>query len=85
MDTSSSPKGQRTRTLAIIPITLALAFWLDWQRNFHFKNGSEELVLAAQKPAVRWALYYALVLGVFAGLVIQNGGFAGGSFAYGGF
>ena len=71
--------------LVFLALALALAFWLDWQRNFHFKNGSEELVLAAQKPAVRWALYYALVLGVFAGLVIQNGGFAGGSFAYGGF
>lgn len=35
--------------------------------------------------AVRWALYYALVLFSFAGLVMQNGGFAGGSFAYGGF
>ena len=70
---------------AFILFTLALAFWLDWQRNFHFKNKSEELILKAQKPALRWALYYILVLCCFAGLVIQNGGFGGGSFAYGGF
>ena len=69
----------------MLACTLALAFWLDWQRNFQFKNKSEELVLTAQKPAVRWALYYALVLFSFAGLIMQNGGFAGGSFAYGGF
>ena len=71
--------------ILMLVCTLALAFWLDWQRNFQFKNKSEELVLTAQKPAVRWALYYALVLFSFAGLVMQNGGFAGGSFAYGGF
>ena len=71
--------------ILMLACTLALAFWLDWQRNFQFKNKSEELVLTAQKPAVRWALYYALVLFSFAGLVMQNGGFAGGSFAYGGF
>lgn len=68
-----------------IILTLSLAFWLDAQRNFKFKNKDEERVLAAQKPAVRWFLYYALVLLCFAGLVMQNGGFAGGSFAYGGF
>ena len=71
--------------ILMLACTLALAFWLDWQRNFQFKNKSEELVLTAQKPAARWALYYALVLFSFAGLVMQNGGFAGGSFAYGGF
>ncbi len=71
--------------LVMLAAALGLAFWLDWQRNFHFKNKSEEEVLAAQKPLVRWVLYYALVLFSFAGLVMQNGGFAGGSFAYGGF
>lgn len=70
---------------AFLALSVALAVWFDWQRNFHFKNQPEELVLAGQKPLVRWALYYALVLGAFAGLVMQNGGFAGGSFAYGGF
>ncbi|MBQ8647337.1 MAG: hypothetical protein IJ484_04260, partial [Oscillospiraceae bacterium] len=70
---------------AFVLFTLALAFWFDWQRNFHFKNKSEELILKAQKPAVRWVLYYVIVLCCFAGLVIQNGGFGGGSFAYGGF
>lgn len=59
--------------ILMLACTLALAFWLDWQRNFQFKNKSEELVLTAQKPAVRWALYYALVLFSFAGLVMQNG------------
>ena len=68
-----------------LTLTLSLAFWLDTKRNFQFKNKDEERVLAAQKPLVRWVLYYALVLFIFAGLVMQNGGFAGGSFAYGGF
>lgn len=71
--------------LALLTFSLGLAFWLDWQRNFHFKNKSEELVLRSQKPLVRWLLYYALVLACFAGLVAQSGGFGGGSFAYGGF
>ena len=71
--------------LGMLLCTFGLAVWFDWQRNFHYKNKSEELVLKAQKPVVRWILYYALVLFCFAGLVMQNGGFAGGSFAYGGF
>lgn len=71
--------------ILMLVCTLGFAFWLDWQRSFHFKNKSEELVLKAQKAPVRWVLYYALVLFCFAGLIMQNGGFAGGSFAYGGF
>ncbi len=68
-----------------LAVSLILAVWLDVKRNFSFKNKDEEQVLAAQKPVLRWVLYYALVLLSFAGLVMQNGGFAGGSFAYGGF
>ena len=71
--------------VVMVCLSLGLAFWLDWQRNFHFKNKSEELVLQAQRPALRWVLYYALVLLSFAGLIMQSGGFGGGSFAYGGF
>lgn len=70
---------------AFLAFTFALAVWFDWQRGFRFKNKSEEVVLQSQTPAVRWALYYVLVLACFAGLLMQNGGFGGGSFAYGGF
>ena len=71
--------------LAFLACAFALAVWFDWQRAFRFKNAGEELVLAAQRPLVRWALYYALVLAVFGGLLMQSGGFGGASFAYGGF
>ena len=70
---------------AFLAFTLALAVWLDWQRAFRFKNKSAELVLQSQKTAVRWALYYALVLAIFGGLLMASGGFGGASFAYGGF
>ena len=67
-------------------LTLCIGFYLDSQRAFHFKNKPVDLVLAGQKPAVKWLLYYALVLCILAGLIIQNGGFGGGaSFAYAGF
>ncbi len=62
--------------------TLCIGFYLDSQRFFHFKDKPSETVLAGQKPAVKWLLYYILILCIFAGLIIQNGGFAGGSFAY---
>ncbi len=62
--------------------TLGIGFYLDAQRFFHYKDKPSEQVLAAQKPAVKWALYYIIILCIFAGLIIQNGGFAGGSFAY---
>lgn len=68
--------------VALALFTLCLAFWFDWQRFFRFKGKREDLVLAGQTPAVRWALYYTLVLCIFAGLVVQSGGFGGGSFAY---
>jgi alginate O-acetyltransferase complex protein AlgI len=67
-------------------LCLAIGFYLDAQRFFVFKGKPVETVLAGQKPAVKWILYYALVLCIFAGLIIQNGGFGGGtSFAYAGF
>ncbi len=62
--------------------TLGTGIYLDAQRFFHFKDKPSELVLATQKPALKWLLYYVLILCIFAGLMIQNGGFAGGSFAY---
>lgn len=70
---------------AFLFFTLALAFWLDWQRFTHFKDKGSELVLAGQRKAVRWVLYYALVLCILAGLILQSGGFGGVSFAYANF
>lgn len=58
---------------------------MDWQRFAHHKSAGAERVLAAQPKARRWVLYYLLVLGSFAGLIIQSGGFGGQSFAYAGF
>ncbi len=67
-------------------LTLCIGFYLDSQRAFRFRNKPVEQVLAGQKPAVKWLLYYALVICILAGLIIQNGGFGGGaSFAYAGF
>ncbi len=71
--------------LAFAAFGLALSFWLDWQRFAHCKGSGSEEVLAAQPRAQRWVLYYLLVLGIFAGLVVQSGGFGGQSFAYAGF
>lgn len=72
--------------LGFAALCLGIAFYLDSQRAFHYKNKPLEQVLAGQKPAVKWLLYYALVICILAGLIIQNGGFGGGqSFAYAGF
>ena len=66
-------------------LCLALAFWMDWQRNFRFKNKPLEQVLSGQKTAVRWAVDYAMVIAILVGLIIQSGGLAGQSFAYANF
>ena len=65
--------------LAFIAFGLFVGFYLDGQRFFHFKDKGDEVVLAGQKPAVKWILYYARVLGILVGLIIQNGGFGAGS------
>ncbi len=72
--------------LAFVALGLTVGFWLDWQQFTHHKGRPVETVLAAQKPALRWALYYLLVICILAGLILQNGGFGGGqSFAYANF
>ena len=71
--------------LAFVVLCLALAFWMDWQRNFRFKNKPLEQVLSGQKTAVRWAVDYAMVIAILVGLIIQSGGLAGQSFAYANF
>ncbi len=73
--------------LAFLAFGLAVCFYLDGQRFFRFKDKPAETVLAGQKPAVKWLLYYALVLGILAGLIVQNGGFgtAAGFGAYANF
>lgn len=71
--------------ILFIIFTLALSFWLDWQRFARFKGKSAETVLAGQTRTLRWVLYYVLVLCIFAGFILQSGGFGGGSFAYANF
>lgn len=71
--------------LLFLAVGLGAAFWLDSLRFRKFKSKPAELVLASQKPAVRWGLYYFLVVSILVGLIAQNGGFGGVSFAYGNF
>ena len=72
--------------LAFAAFGFVLVGYLDHQRFFHYKDKPAEAVLAGQKRPVRWLIYYGLVLGILAGLIIQNGGFGGGaSFAYANF
>ncbi len=63
--------------LVFAALALALALWLDWLRFARFKSKPAEQVLAAQGRGMRWALYYALVLFSFVGLILQSGGFSG--------
>lgn len=70
---------------AFLLLALALAFWLDWHRNFTCKNRPAEQALAALP--CRRAVYYLLIAGILVGLILSNGGFgAGAGFsAYAGF
>ena len=72
--------------MGLVVLGLAIGFYLDWQQFSRFKGKSQDLVLAGQKPRLRWALYYLLVICILAGLILQNGGFGSGqSFAYANF
>ncbi len=65
--------------IAFLAFGLFVGFYLDSQRFFHFKDKGDEVVLAGQKPVIKWVIYYALVLGILVGLIIQNGGFGAAS------
>ena len=67
-----------------VALVLALAFYLDTRRAFAFKNKPSEICLANEKH--RWALYYALVIALLAGYIMQSGGFGSSGFGmYAGF
>ena len=66
-----------------VALVLALAFYLDTRRAFAFKNKPSEICLANEKH--RWAVYYALVIALLAGYIMQSGGFGTVSFAYANF
>ena len=69
---------------AFLVLVLALAFYLDYRRAFGFKNKPAELCLAAEKH--RWAVYYALVVALLIGYIMQSGGFGSSGFGmYAGF
>ena len=69
---------------AFLVLVLALAFYLDYRRAFGFKNKPAELCLAADKH--RWAVYYALVVPLLIGYIMQSGGFGSSGFGmYAGF
>ena len=65
-------------------LVLALAFYLDARRAFAFKNKPAEICLAKEKH--RWAVYYALVIALLIGYIMQSGGFGSSGFGmYAGF
>ena len=67
-----------------VALVLALAFYLDTRRAFAFKNKPSEICLANEKH--RWAVYYALVIALLAGYIMQSGGFGSSGFGmYAGF
>ena len=69
---------------AFTALVLALAFYLDARRAFAFKNKPAEICLAKEKH--RWAVYYALVIALLIGYIMQSGGFGSSGFGmYAGF
>ena len=69
---------------AFTALVLALAFYLDARRAFAFKNKPAEICLAKEKH--RWAIYYALVIALLIGYIMQSGGFGSSGFGmYAGF
>ena len=69
---------------AFTALVLALVFYLDARRAFAFKNKPAEICLAKEKH--RWAVYYALVLALLIGYIMQSGGFGSSGFGmYAGF
>jgi len=69
---------------AFTVLVLALAFYLDARRAFAFKNKPAEICLAKEKH--RWAIYYALVIALLIGYIMQSGGFGSSGFGmYAGF
>ena len=69
---------------AFTMLVLALAFYLDARRAFALKNKPAEICLAKEKH--RWAVYYALVIALLIGYIMQSGGFGNSGFGmYAGF
>lgn len=67
-----------------VVLVLALAFYLDTRRAFAYKNKPAEVCLAGEKH--RWAVYYALVVALLVGYIMQSGGFGNSGFGmYAGF
>ncbi len=71
--------------LAFLCFGTALALWADWMQCFRLKGMHPAEGLLLLRPSLRWALYFLLVLGSFAGFIAGSGGFGGPSFVYGGF
>ncbi len=63
---------------------LAIGLYTDWLQFTKLKGKHFALAIPRLAPVPRWLVYYFLVLASFAGLILANGGFAGG-FLYGGF
>ena len=69
---------------AFTVLVLALAFYLDARRAFAFKNKPAEICLTKEKH--RWSVYYALVIALLIGYIMQSGGFGSSGFGmYAGF
>ncbi len=65
-----------------LALVLILAFYCDFLSCFRHKSAHISTVLSKQKPAVKWAVYYALIFLILIGFIMQSGGFGTVSFAY---
>ncbi len=68
--------------IALVIIVLTLGIYLDARRNFSCKNKASETALASETKLKKWLIYYMLVMLIFIGFILQNGGFGGVSFSY---
>lgn len=69
-----------------LAVGLSAGIYMDHRQCFALK-GKRHIseTLFCRKTPVRWLLYWAMVVFILAGFILQSGGFAGGSFTYANF
>ncbi len=68
--------------LSYLAFVLMLAFYFDWKSCFKLKGAHIQSEIAKQKPLLKWAIYYLLIVLILVGFIMQSGGFGTVSFAY---